>query len=78
MASQLKRRIDLDDANHVLSLREEIAKRVNSELIREISKAIIPALDSLRDAVSERDFERATKAGGGGRVEPLYSGGPYY
>ena len=62
LSSKIDGRIDLSDAQQVLRLRHEIERLVTAEQIRGISRAIVPALDLLREALAKSDSEGASRA----------------
>ena len=53
--SWLDAKIDLQDAQKILNLRSEIERFVRDDLIRSISKIIMPVVDILKDQAQDRD-----------------------
>ena len=53
--SRLDAKIDLQDAQKILNLRSEIERFVRDDLIRSISKIIMPVVDILKAQAQDRD-----------------------
>ena len=53
--SRLDAKIDLQDAQKILDLRSEMERFVRDDLIRSMSKIIMPVVDILKDQVQDRD-----------------------
>ena len=53
--SRLDAKIDLQDAQKILELRSEMERFVRDDLIRSMSKIIMPVVDILKDQVQDRD-----------------------
>jgi hypothetical protein len=58
---RLDKKIDLQDAEHLFDLRNEIEKDIESDLIQTISKKIMPVLDNLKDKI-KNDPEKISDA----------------
>lgn len=58
---RLDNKIDLQDAEHLFDLRNEIEKDIESHLIQTISKKIMPVLDNLKDKINN-DPEKISDA----------------
>ena len=55
MHDRLDNKIDLQDVEQILSLKNKIEESVNNQLLFSLSKKIMPVVNVLRDQVGDQD-----------------------